>query len=51
MFWAAYYGIKKTVLLFVKGFGVSPFIKTFLQRNALMAIVKGIELELNLASK
>lgn len=41
-YWAGYFGIKETILKFVKEIGISPFIKTYLRRNVIMACIMGL---------
>ena len=40
-YWAAYYGLKETVELFLGKLGISPFIKIYNNKNVIDAAVEG----------
>lgn len=51
-YWAAFFGDKDMVFMFLKELGVSPFIKLYLKRSAVMACINGLaRYEDNEASK
>lgn len=45
-YWAAYYGMKETVDLFIQKLGMSPFIKLYNFKNVIDAAVEGSQFEL-----